>query len=416
MTESAFRYERSLQGREIRLIQLTSPEHGDEIRCSLVYKALNADIIYNALSYVWGDPLDKRQVICNGMACMITVNLFNALTRIRRTHAGVLLWADALCIDQGNQLEKTRQVRMMGEIYSQAQRVVVWLGAEQEHDREGYSIACRVYDLLGDVAPDIEDAYAESGRTLDLGEAGLPEEPDDIRWHYVSQLLAKEWFSRIWIVQEFLRAKSSIFLCGELEMDPEVILNVTTHLSTRYQFRAAMTLAPFGNRSSTADTSLMGTSLRFLRQKRNEQAGLDIFTLLGITKAFRSTDPRDRIFALIGLQHDIPLEYIDYSHETSFVELQITLAILSWAETPTGVLACVTSLVPRPGMPSWVPAWGKEMRQVMEFVELVLPIEDCDDGVPDYWVEDQKVRYLSLFRIDRKFIQILVAITRSHDV
>lgn len=416
MTDSAFRYEQSLQGREIRLIQLTSAEHGADINCSLVYKTLDSNTAYNALSYVWGDQSEKRRISCNGMACMITVNLFHALTYIRNTRAEVLLWADALCIDQNNEAEKTRQVRMMRDIYQQAQLVVVWLGLEEEHDRESYSIACRVYDLLGDVDLTVDDAglLAEGGKTLDLERAGLPEDPTDSRWAQLVHLLTKEWFSRIWIVQEFLIASSSIFTCGQLEMDPEVLLSVSTYVVTQYQFRAVIAV------SGSADPSIPGEglfvggqSLRYLRQKRRKEHGLDLLVLLGITKAFKSTDPRDRIFALIGLQNEIPLDCIDYSHELSSVELQITLAVLAYVKVPTWLLSYTTSLGSRSGLPSWVVAWGNRAGTIQEFTGLILPLDDCDCGDPHFWIENQKVRDLSLHITTVKRFRRLAATTRS---
>ena len=419
MTDTAFRYEQSLQGREIRLIQLTSAEHGADISCSLVYKTLDSDTTYNALSYVWGDQSEKRRVICNGMACMITVSLFHALNQYRSTRADVLLWADALCIDQNNETEKTCQVRMMGDIYRQAQLVVVWLGLEEEHDRESYSFACRVYDLLGDVnvTLSVAELVAEAGKTLDLEEAGLPEDPFDIRWAHLIHLLTKEWYSRIWIVQEFLVANSCIFSCGQLEMDPKVLLSVSTYLSVQSQFRAALSVAGSGEPSiPAAGLSLGGANLRYLRQKRKEEGGLHLLRLLIITKAFKSTDPRDRIFALIGLQNNIPLDCIDYSHELSSVELQVTLAVLACVEAPMSLLACTTSLGSRSGLPSWVVAWGNRPRAVMEFTELVHPLDDCDCGDPHFWIEDQKVRDLDLYMTTVKWLRRLAATIRNHDI
>jgi hypothetical protein len=38
------------------------------------------------------------------------------------------LWIDALCIDQSNAMKRNHQVQQMGLIYSQAERVMVWLG------------------------------------------------------------------------------------------------------------------------------------------------------------------------------------------------------------------------------------------------------------------------------------------------
>ena len=394
MTEPAFHYERSLQDREIRLIQLSPPQQGDEFQCSLVYKYLDSENAYNALSYVWGDPSDKRQIICDGKTCLINVNLFYALSRMRSTRADVLLWADALCIDQANDTEKTNQVRMMGDIYSQAQLVVVWLGLEEQHDREAYSDACRLYNVLGIVSPSTETSLAKSDETIDLGKLGLPERLFDSRWTRLIHLLSKGWYSRVWIIQEFLKARSSVFLCDKLEMDPEVLLNVSTCFGLYHQLRAILTWAPSGD-PSLANIRLTGPSLRLLRQLHKEDR-LNLLTSLGTSRFFKSTDPRDRIFALIGLQHYIPLTFIDYSQELSYVELQVTLAILSDEETPVDVLAHTTVFGTRRDLPTWVPAWGNESSNVMAFSEMVRPL-DYDFGEPEFKTENDKVRYLSNF-------------------
>lgn len=46
----------------------------------------------------------------------------------------MVLWVDALCIDQGNDGEKAVQVGMMGEIYRDARRVRAWIGKRDEED------------------------------------------------------------------------------------------------------------------------------------------------------------------------------------------------------------------------------------------------------------------------------------------
>jgi hypothetical protein len=40
----------------------------------------------------------------------------------------ILLWVDALCIDQNAVSEKSQQVSLMADIFRQADNVVVWLG------------------------------------------------------------------------------------------------------------------------------------------------------------------------------------------------------------------------------------------------------------------------------------------------
>jgi hypothetical protein len=53
--------------------------------------------------------------------------LNDALYRLRNDVKDYL-WIDALCIDQTNSTERASQVLLMGDIYSSAKRVIVWLG------------------------------------------------------------------------------------------------------------------------------------------------------------------------------------------------------------------------------------------------------------------------------------------------
>jgi hypothetical protein len=50
------------------------------------------------------------------------------------------MWIDAVCIDQGNNEEKTQQVGIMKEIYRCATQVLIWLGKEAEADRAGFAM------------------------------------------------------------------------------------------------------------------------------------------------------------------------------------------------------------------------------------------------------------------------------------
>lgn len=44
-----------------------------------------------------------------------------------------IAWADAICINQADNEEKSFQVNQMGDIYDKAAEVIVWLG----HDTDG---------------------------------------------------------------------------------------------------------------------------------------------------------------------------------------------------------------------------------------------------------------------------------------
>jgi hypothetical protein len=89
---------------------------------------------YVALSYTWGDPRHTRSVVINGHQIKVRSNLEEALRALRGkelVHMGILIWIDALCINQDDIPERNEEVKRMRTIYSAARDVVVWLGKEE---------------------------------------------------------------------------------------------------------------------------------------------------------------------------------------------------------------------------------------------------------------------------------------------
>jgi len=97
------------------------------VQCELRRASLDRPPKYEALSYAWGDPQAYAHIKVDGQDCSVTVTLEAALRRLR-IQGPRTLWVDALCITQGDAKEKSVQVPLMGEIYANALRVLVWLG------------------------------------------------------------------------------------------------------------------------------------------------------------------------------------------------------------------------------------------------------------------------------------------------
>lgn len=83
---------------------------------------------YEALSYVWGADSPNSPVICNGQELRVTQNCYSALRRLRLKRKRRMLWIDAICIDQTSDLERGHQVKLMGDVYSKAKSVAIWMG------------------------------------------------------------------------------------------------------------------------------------------------------------------------------------------------------------------------------------------------------------------------------------------------
>jgi len=88
---------------------------------------------YEAISYAWGTDTSSEHVTnisVNGRMSAIRVrrNVSNMLQALRWENGLRRVWIDALCINQNDLEEKEQQVRRMGDIYADADRVLIWLG------------------------------------------------------------------------------------------------------------------------------------------------------------------------------------------------------------------------------------------------------------------------------------------------
>jgi hypothetical protein len=74
---------------------------------------------------------------------MVGPNLYAALKRLRHERYSMLLWVDAICIDQSNIEERNHQVKLMDLIYKNAKIVFMWLGEEAD----GSDLAMEILSL-----------------------------------------------------------------------------------------------------------------------------------------------------------------------------------------------------------------------------------------------------------------------------
>jgi len=157
---------------------------------------------YRALSYEWGSPSDLS-------SCPITVkslpfprhihkNLESALVEIRTEKEDVTPWIDALCINQHNLTEKAHQVSMMGNVFREAQSVIVYLGPAADNSEVGM-------DLIADA--ETLRAKTENRQLSDSELSAL------IPTAY------RSYWNRVWIMQEFFLAKRLEVRCGSTIAD-----------------------------------------------------------------------------------------------------------------------------------------------------------------------------------------------------
>src|SRR6266536_627208 len=136
-------------GRYVRLLHLAPGTGDDPISAHLSVFALTDSPPYEALSYVWGHSGDHEPIEVNSNTVLITKNLRAALARVRYADQPRVLWADAICINQRNIKERGHHVGFMGAIYSQAKRVLVCLGRDEDgRAREVAELVEENYELV----------------------------------------------------------------------------------------------------------------------------------------------------------------------------------------------------------------------------------------------------------------------------
>jgi hypothetical protein len=81
---------------------------------------------------MFGDAAITQPITLNGFPVRVTTNLWQALVRLRVRPGTSHLWIDALCIDQSSTEGKSSQIPLIGKIYSQAEKVLIWIDEEEE--------------------------------------------------------------------------------------------------------------------------------------------------------------------------------------------------------------------------------------------------------------------------------------------
>lgn len=313
--------------RSIRLLTIYPGNFEDDICCELSVVDLTTNPTYNALSYVWnpsrrnpGSPVTS--VICDGQRAKVTPNLGAALRTLRarppkflrglRLHErfsfgkrkqrnyGRSIWVDALCINQEDPLERSRQVAFMTEIYSNASEVFVWLGgcdvrpeAIWGNDTQRWKAQL---PLPGNHAGEMLEYLAIPliKRVAQLARMGRFWSKDAQRWKYhlptprnstwdnLRLFYENEWFRRIWVIQEAANANATILLGpNEISLDDVGLCSTWLQRNPLYPL--------------IHDTIAPSNVIYLIRN------GAPMGYLLEVTSQMHATDPRDKIYALLGL-------------------------------------------------------------------------------------------------------------------
>ncbi|KAL6890790.1 heterokaryon incompatibility domain-containing protein [Trichoderma evansii] len=303
---------------EIRVLVLHPGEKGSPIKCSLQHSNLRSKKSdFEALSYVWGSPAVTNEITCDNRKKKVGRNLYDALERLRLPDKERILWIDALCINQNDNKEKTQQVRIMGEIYTRARRVLIWLGNREDIQEGVGKLASRPasekhadWSLLKPVFTNPLFIQAQSlliwlgfEEAVNMGVAklGKPQSSAKFDWSSLFPVVQSPWFTRVWCIQELVLASNPMIVTRDSMISWDGFAQAALEL--RRQFNTYRMKTRHQSNESIENFYFLHDMRERHKMKRKERHNL--LELLFLTRSFQATDARDKLFALIGLAGDV---------------------------------------------------------------------------------------------------------------
>ncbi|PNP79445.1 hypothetical protein FNYG_07280 [Fusarium nygamai] len=362
MTEHELGYLYQELGTEtsFRIAELLPGDGNAPIEC-LVHSVSWSDASipdYEAISYVWGDPSQKANIICHGKRLKVTQNLYNALSHFRQRDKSRYLWADAICIDQSHVSERNAQVKQMRKIYENAKTVLIWLGPDTaENDAETAIHSIRlISEFLGQKLGISTNGLSARGNVYHevvYQNRSLIPLPNEIKaitkdmWKSLAWLYSHTYFTRVWVIQEINANQSRLVHCGHSTIEWDQVELVAGYIIMEPAFSKA-----YGFTDTKCWWAATATTER-LRKPKNW------LYMLYLASNFSSTDPRDMIYGLHGLMsitRGSELLYPDYEKSTVEVYMDsVAAAFVDMQNTDVLLYA------PGTDHPTWVPRWDRAM-------------------------------------------------------
>ncbi|KAJ9665890.1 hypothetical protein H2201_004014 [Coniosporium apollinis] len=319
---------------------------------------------YDALSYTWGNPLtvfpskeamleserdSKRQyhIICDGRPLAVGHNLFDALHHLsyledQPEEAGgqtqsTPIWIDAICIDQPNLAERGAQVCIMGKIYRHATIVFAWLGEEDVFTKDALSAFDSLVEIVAKVGHEPARLIGKSPDDDFYRILGMPAISGH-HWLALHAFFHRTWFHRAWVVQEIALSKRPCLMCGSSMRPWSRVGPVASFLfETQWDYQSELLASAawpkepehtypskiiqrlhesngppvlysslpkdrqLTRRVLYMDSIRRSLGLQTTESNRNDPKRVDLSDLLHDGRATDAGDPRDKVYAFLGL-------------------------------------------------------------------------------------------------------------------
>lgn len=372
---------------EVRILDiLPATDLEEPIICEFRIVSLTAKSLplYTALSYTWGDAKHSCNIFVDGTECRVSINLAFALRHLRSQKETESVWADALCINQMNVSEKTAQLFIMEDIYKDAEKVLVWLG-EPSEDSDLAMRAIERWSAWKDQPLQNMESSADVQISSDKDETSSTAASEAIR-----NLLRRPYWTRVWIQQEVALPRVVYVQCGQLRVPFSrfVEANESWEIFRRRIVKNSKYFRKWTN-LTVPDVNVVAPLENLIRLRQHQRTiistsapadveNIPLFEFLRSYQHLKSTDPRDRIYALLGLYSPL-FKYRSkispsYTHPLHKVFCTVAKVMIEDENSlrPVALAGNIASRSPVAHLPSWVPDWTG--------VECLMPLHLHQEG------------------------------------
>ncbi|KAH0840962.1 hypothetical protein FOPE_06167 [Fonsecaea pedrosoi] len=288
-TENAKAYQ-TLTGWQTRLIVLHPGDADSSITCDLIVVNLidgpglgidgtDDTVLYDALSYSWGQPALVCEIICNNQSFGVPKELGHALSYLRDKSTSRYIWCDAICINQQSLAEKSRQVQNMLRIFEKAHKVVAWIGLPALESGRAFA----ALGLMSDSARRNSTSNHRESCQIDLKTIATD----------VSAHLARAWFTRTWAKRLFIQAGSNQLDFETFVGGAQLLLQKMPDTPKRWPATLSVYQNEYQHFGSDRDN--------FQSPNTRRHFVGHWFDVLEKGLLFQVTEPQDRIYGALGL-------------------------------------------------------------------------------------------------------------------
>ena len=278
---------------------LPSKDENDPIQCFLRHEPLESGV-YSCLSYTWGSDPATVPIFVNNKAFLVRGNLHSFLQQARRSRICESIWIDAICINQTNDAERGHAVRLMAQIYRNAQQVFSWLGS-----------GCK----------DVEAAIriVSSMKTLSSAKYD-PWSVFETVWTPFQMACQLPYWSRLWIIQEVFLACEVHIMYGTVSVPFSLMAKILPFV----KMRLSRGYRHYRNTEAQVNTLWHESGIGVVLGSRSGSVrSKPLLELISKFKGSHCTDKRDRVYGLLGIASDSLHFEINYAENRARLAVRL---------------------------------------------------------------------------------------------